>query len=164
MYILLLTLRSGVLLATKPSRIPSDAQHKVDFILLHTVNTLVLMPTLIHHEWISRENATRWMEWAGRLHLLHYVAENAPPLDTTELDMYPSTLSWDHTFDRANNHPSDDGHLAKNIRALAWCEQFMSTRYDATKDIMKPGTWLRLANLGEIRPCMIAKNPCWFVH
>ena len=147
-------LSSGILLATKPSRILEGVQHKMDFILLHTVNTLVLMPTSINHEWISRQNAIRWMEWAGRLHLLHYVAETAPPLETTELDEQPSTLSWDQVIYHANNHPSDDGHLVKNIRALAWAEQFMSRRYDATRDIMKPDSWLRLANLGEIRPCM----------
>lgn len=122
----------------------------MDFVLLHTVNTLVLMPTLVNHEWISRENAIRWMEWTGRLHLLHYVAETAPPLDTTELDKKSSTLSWDSVFDHANNHPTDDGHLVKNIRALAWAEQFTSQKYDSTKDTMRPRTWLKLANLGEV--------------
>lgn len=88
------------------------------------------------------------MEWAGRLQLLHYVAEASPPLETTALDTHQSLLSWDH--DEVNRHPFDDGHLVKNIRALAWGEQFMSKKYDPTKHIMKPETWLRLANLGKI--------------
>ena len=92
------------------------------------------------------------MERAGRLHLLHYVAETAPPLSTTELDTSPSIQSWDQVFDLANNHPSDDAHLVKNIRALAWGEQVMSEKYDQAKNIMEPGTWLRLASLGESRP------------
>ena len=123
----------------------------MNFVLLHTVNTLVLMPTLVKHKWISRENAVRLMEWAGRLHLLHYVAETAPPLSTAELDTYPSLRSWNQVFDLANNHPFDDGHLVKNIRALAWGEQVMSKKYDQAKDIMEPGTWLKLASLGESR-------------
>jgi hypothetical protein len=121
----------------------------MDFILLHTVNTLVHMPTLVEHQWICRDNVVRLMEWAGRLHLLHYVAETCPPLNTAELDANPSLRSWDQVFGFAINHPSDDGHLVKNIRALAWGEQVMSKKYDHAKDIMKPGTWLKLAGLGE---------------
>lgn len=92
------------------------------------------------------------MEWAGRLHLLHYVAETAPPLSTAELDTYRSLRSWDQLFDLAINHPSDDGHLVKNIRALAWGEQVMSKKYDHAKDIMEPGMWLKLASLGGSSP------------
>jgi Questin oxidase-like len=123
----------------------------MNFILLHIVNTLVLMPTLVEHQWISRENAVRLIEWAGRLHLLHYVAETAPQLSAAELDTYPSVRSWDQVFDLAKHHPSDDGHLVKSIRALAWGEQVMSKKYDQAKNIMEPGTWLKLANLGESR-------------
>jgi hypothetical protein len=148
----LLTKCPGVLLATKPSRIPPGERHKTNFILLHTVNTLVLMPTLVEHEWISRENAVRLMEWAGRLHLVHYVAETAPPLSTAELDTYRSLRSWDQVFDLAINHPSDDGHLVKNIRALAWGERVMSKKYDHAKNIMEPGMWLKLASLGASFP------------
>jgi hypothetical protein len=92
------------------------------------------------------------MEWAGRLHLLHYVAQTAPPLNTAELFTYPTLRSWDQIFSLAINHPFDDGHLAKNIRTLAWGEQVMSKKYDQAKDIMKPGSWLKLATLGESRP------------
>ncbi|KAJ9614042.1 hypothetical protein H2200_002178 [Cladophialophora chaetospira] len=137
----------SVLLATRPSRIPPGEPHKIDFILFHTVNTLVLMPTLVQHQWISRENAIRLMEWAGRLHLLHYVAETAPPLSTAKLDIYPSLRSWDQVIHLAINHPSDDGHLVKNIRALAWGEQVMSKNYEDARHIMHPGSWLKLANL-----------------
>lgn len=124
----------------------------MDFILLHTVNTLVLLPTLVEHPWICRENALRLLEWAGRLHLLHYAAQTAPPLTTVELDTYPSLRSWDQAFDFAINHPSDDGHLVKNIRALAWGEQVMSKKYDPAKRVMKPENWLKLASLGESPP------------
>lgn len=67
-FLLSLTECLGVLLATKPSRIPSGGQHRMDFILLHTSNTLVVMPTLIKHQWISPEKAIRLMEWAGTEH------------------------------------------------------------------------------------------------
>lgn len=121
----------------------------MDFILLHIVNTLVLMPTLVQHQWIARDNAIRLLEWAGRLHLLHYVAEATPPLSTAELDTMPILRSWNQVFDLAINHPSDDGHLVKNIRSLAWGEQAMSKKYHQAKHIMKPQSWLKLANLGE---------------
>lgn len=158
--LILLTQFSGVCLATKPSRIPSGGHHKMNFILLHLVNTLVLTPTLVEHQWISRENAVQMIGWAGRLHLLHYVAETAPPLNTAELDPYQSLRSWDQVSDRAINHPTDDGHLVKNIRALAWGEQFMSKKYDRAKYLMEPGAWLKLANQGKSCSSRIPTDFC----
>ena len=106
------------------------------------------MPTLVNHEWISRENAVRLIEWAGRCHLLAYVSQTAPPITPAEIDHYPVERQWNEIFERAINHPSDDGHLQKCIRSVAFGEKLLSERYGQADYQIKPETWLRLANFG----------------
>lgn len=147
--IYLLKLSVALFMATKPSPIKKEDPQKIDFGLLHCVNTLVLMPTLVNHKWISRENGVRLIEWAGRCHVLTCVGQTAPPITTAEIDKYSPKLSWDEVFDRAINHPTDDGHLQKCIRSLAFGEKVMSPKYGKGKFLMKPDAWLKLGNLGK---------------
>ncbi|KAK5704726.1 hypothetical protein LTR17_021640 [Elasticomyces elasticus] len=137
----------SLLIASKPSSIKDEQPYKIDFFLLHSVNTLCLMPTLINHQWISRENSVRLMEWAGRCHLLNYMSQTAPPISPAVIDNYPLKLDWDQIFDRAINHPSDDGHLQKCIRSLAFGQKIMSDKYVKGEYQVKPGSWLRFANM-----------------
>jgi Questin oxidase-like len=140
---------AALLIATKPSPIKDGQRYKTDFFLLHSVNTLAMMPSLIKHEWISRENGVRMIEWAGRCHLLTYVAQTAPPITSADIDNYQIKRPWNEIFDRAINHPSDDGHLQKCIRSLAFGEKVWEEKYDEADHQIKPDAWLRLANLGK---------------
>ena len=139
----------ALLIATKPTPIKETDPYKADFFLLHSVNTLAMMPTLISHSWISPQNAVRMTEWAGRCHLLNYVSQTAPPLTPAEIDIYPITRTWDEIFQYSIEHPSDDGHLAKCVRSLAFGEKVMSDRYGTHDHRIKPDSWLKLANLSE---------------
>jgi hypothetical protein len=136
------------MIATKPKPIENE-RHKIDFFLLHSVNTLAMLPTLVHHDWISPANAIRLQEWTGRCHLLNYVSQVAPRLTLEELDGYVSSRSWDEAFRYSILHPSDDGHLAKCIRSLAFGSQLLSEKSGSNGLRMKPDSWLQLANLGE---------------
>lgn len=107
------------------------------------------MPKFIDHEWISAENAVRVIEWAGRSHLFNYVSRTAPPLTTAEVNQYPIQRSWDEIYNYSINHPTDDGHLQKCVRSLAYGEKTMSGKFGKNGFLMKPDAWLRLANLGK---------------
>lgn len=106
------------------------------------------MPTLVNHKWISKENGIRLIEWAGRCHLLAYVAQTAPPITPDEVDKYPAERSWEEIFDRAINHPTDDGHLQKCIRSLAWGEEALGPKHNQGNLLIKPASWLKFANFG----------------
>lgn len=119
--------------------------------MLHSVNTLVLMPRLVDHPWITNENGIRLIEWAGRSHLITYISEMAPPITTAEIDDYQTNRNrgWDEIIHLAITHPSDDGHLLKCIRSLAWAEKRLSPKYAEGGFLMTPESWRRLANLGK---------------
>ena len=81
--------------------------------------------------------------------MLNFVSQNSPPITAAEIDEYPLTRSWDDLFDRAINHPSDDGHLQKCIRSLAFGERYMSEKWGKGDFQIKPDSWRKLANLGK---------------
>lgn len=81
--------------------------------------------------------------------MLAYVAEAAPLLTPAEVDEYPPIRPWSEIFDRAINHPFDDGHLVKCVRSLAFSEKTMSGKTGKADYLIKPGTWIRLANMGK---------------
>lgn len=140
---------SALLIANKPPAIKDGQQHKIDFFLLHSVNTLAMMPSLIDHEWISKENATRLLEWAGRCHLLNYVSQVFPPLSSAEIEKYSTSRTWEELFTYSILHPSDDGHLSKCVRSLAFGEKLSSQGHGSYGGQLKPALWLPFANLGE---------------
>lgn len=141
----------ALLIANKPPAIKDGQKHKIDFFLLHSVNTLAMMPSLVEHDWISKSNATRLLEWAGRCHLLNYVSQVFPPLTPKEVEHYPTPRTWDELFEYATAHPSDDGHLSKCMRSLAFGDKLWSQGHHLSGQRMENGSWLRLANLGECR-------------
>lgn len=144
-------MRAALLIATKHPIIKGDRQYKIDFFLLHSVNTLVMMPSFIDHEWISAKDAIRVIEYAGRAHLFNYVSRISPPVTPSEINEYPIKRSWDEVFNYAINHPTDDGHLQKCVRSLAYGEKTMSGKFGDNGFQIKPDAWLRLANLGKFR-------------
>lgn len=81
------------------------------------------------------------------------MSQTAPPLTAAEIQNYPINRSWEDLFERSINHPSDDGHLAKCVRSLAYGEKVLGNRdggegEDAAMQL-RGDDWLRLANLGE---------------
>ena len=109
-----------------------------------------MIPSLAKHPWSSHENSVRLMEWAGRCHLLNYVSQAAPPLTPAEIDSYPTTRTWQEIFDYSIHHPSDDGHLGKCVRSLAFGEKVMSGKFGTKGYEIRPDSWLKLANLSKL--------------
>lgn len=107
-----------------------------------------MLPSLVHHEWVSKDNAVRLLEWAGRNHLLTYAAHRAPRITTEEVDGYQIKRPWNELFDYVVNHPTDDGHLQKCIRALAYADKRFEGRTAMNGLRCKPDTFLELGNMG----------------
>ncbi|KAH7028435.1 hypothetical protein B0J12DRAFT_584101 [Macrophomina phaseolina] len=134
-------------LATIPD---TPETYKANFFLLHSVNSLVLWPSLLEHPWLSTENRTRLLEWQGRYNVLLVLAEDLPRLTPEDLAKCTNEpCSWDKLFRRAIEHRTDDGHLAKVIRALAYGEQTSKDPKIKNRLSMKGDMWRKLANLSE---------------
>ncbi|KAK5311540.1 hypothetical protein LTR93_011693 [Exophiala xenobiotica] len=123
-------------------------EYKANFFFLHALNSLVLWPSLVHHPWLSFKNSIRLLEWQGRYFLLLYAAEALPKLSTEDLADYKKSLqSWNQLFQKSILHKTDDGHLPKAMRALAFGEQVWKTLSDRSNRLMEQDMWLKLANL-----------------
>jgi hypothetical protein len=127
--------------------------YKVNFFLLHAINSLVLWPSLVHHPWLCLSNSIRLLEWQGRYFLTVYAAEACPKISTEDLAEYVKPLeSWDQLFQKCIAHSTDDGHLPKVIRALAFGESTWKTLSSQSNRLMKEDMWLKLANRGKFHP------------
>lgn len=124
-------------------------QHRVDFFLLHSLNMLPMWPSILNHPWIPRKDAVRLLEWMGRYFVLLYIAERSPEFKPNDIDKYQGSVKpWSELFERSIDHKTDDGHLPKAIRALAWGQEYTRASPQRDKLLMKDGNaWLRLANL-----------------
>ncbi|KAH7411526.1 putative HypA-like protein [Cadophora sp. MPI-SDFR-AT-0126] len=126
--------------------------YKVDFFLLHLVNTLVLLPSLMKHAWLSTHNKLRLLEWIGRYDLLLYIAQSSPKLTTEDLATCKQRQgTWEEVIRYSIRHPTDDGHLAKMVRALAFGQQLtkpLQSFGNPSNLLMEDHMWLKLAILG----------------
>lgn len=131
-------------------------EYKADFFLLHSLNMLPMWPSILNHPWIPREAAVRLLEWMGRYFVLLYIAERSPAFKPEDINKYKRPLKpWAELFSQSINHRTDDGHLSKAMRALAWGRHITQASSKRDKLLMKDGsTWLKLANL-SMAPFMI---------
>ncbi len=131
--------------------VPGDVEtHKVNFFLLHSVNSLVLWPSLLAHPWMSEEDAIRLLEWQGRYNLLLWVGENLPNIKVGDLQKFNNTAkSWDEIFHRAINHKTDDGHLCKFIRTCAYGDRASKKAEAKNCMMLREDAWRQIAGLGK---------------
>ena len=96
---------------------------------MHGVNATILVSAILEQSWLSIQNKTHLLERVGRFLLALYSSNHVAPLHVSEISSYipkKSALgvegSWDNIISRAVDM-SDDGHVAKLIRALAFGEK-----------------------------------------
>lgn len=82
--------------------------------------------------------------------LLMYVSRGMPDLLLEEVAQYPIKDDWSQIFARSLAHPSDDGHLAKLVRALAHGEKVCQPYESSNRQMpIKGDMWLRIGNIGK---------------
>jgi hypothetical protein len=128
-----------------------DRKRKLDFFIMHAVNSSIFCTVLIRQDWIKLEDKIRLVEWKGRLDLAWYAAEGCPPLNDVAISSYTgsSEMSWQDVFSAARRE-CDDGHVSKLVRALKHGEN--ETRsYEGGEWSnyfpMKGDMWLQLARI-----------------
>jgi len=84
--------------------------------------------------------------------LITYISRNAPALYLDEITRYPVTNDWETITTRSTQHPDDDGHLAKLIRALRNAEHVCKPYTGREEELglkIIGDSWLKIGNMGK---------------
>ncbi|KAJ5708940.1 hypothetical protein N7493_010274 [Penicillium malachiteum] len=122
-----------------------DKEIKIDFFFIHCVNSAIFFSKFMDLPYLDEKSKLRLLEWKGRMDLVMYVSRNSPSLLLDEVSKYPAKDSWDTVISRAVAHPTDDGHLAKLVRALAHGENVCQP-FESGSPI-SGDMWLRIGNM-----------------
>ncbi|KAK5308951.1 hypothetical protein LTR93_012304, partial [Exophiala xenobiotica] len=142
----------GVIPTTIVAIPDSPQEYKVDFFLLHIINALIFLPTILRQTWMTPEAKARLVEWFGRYCILTYASANSPDLSTERLESYKleNLRSWGELISRSVNLEVDDGHLSKLVRVLMFAEKMaMQKAGKGETPLVREGLWLKLANVAN---------------
>lgn len=81
--------------------------------------------------------------------LVMYVSRGSPELRLDEVTQYPVTNDWSTLFSRCVQHPGDDGHLVKLVRALAHGQEVCRIVDKESQMPVSGDMWLRIGNMGK---------------
>lgn len=84
--------------------------------------------------------------------LLIWASRKMPDPQVNDIVNYPIHLGWPEVFSRSYCHPSDDGHLAKFVRTVAFAEQLSrphETNLDRNALPVSGDMWLKIGNMGK---------------
>jgi hypothetical protein len=139
--------------AQRPSK-----EIKIDFLGMHGVNATILVSAILEQSWLSIQNKGRLLEWVGRFLLALYSSNHVAPLYVSEVSDYipkksalGSEGSWENIISRAVD-VSDDGHVAKLIRALAFGEKACDGWEEKTPLIIKGKMWRQIGSMSMQNP------------
>lgn len=112
---------------------------------------------------LSAANRARLLEMKGRVDLLIWASRKMPTPQDTDVHTYPIRLGWPEVFERSYNHPTDDGHLAKFVRTLAYAQELCVPYEGEAKQRGLKVTgdmWLKIGNMGKT---YLHLSPCYQV-
>ncbi|KAJ9148279.1 HypA-like protein [Pleurostoma richardsiae] len=128
----------------------ADRHVKIDFILMHGVNSNLFTTVYARSAWIDRRVRARILEWKARIDLFLYCAQGSPALHGEDIRDYapkvPGPNPWTTVVDRTLRL-SEDGHVAKMVRALAAAERDMARQSPGGSSLVAPDDWARMANM-----------------
>lgn len=103
--------------------------------------------------YLSASNKSRLLEMKGRMDLLIWASRKMPEPQPNDILNYPIHFGWPEVFANSYLHPSDDGHLAKFVRTVAFAEE-LCRPYESSGNLknlpVKGDMWLKIGNLGKI--------------
>lgn len=102
--------------------------------------------------YLSALNKARLLEMKGRMDLLIWASRQMPEPQPEDVLNYPIHLGWPEIFAKSYLHPSDDGHLAKFVRTVAFAEELCRPYETGSNKRYLPVSgdmWLKIGNLGK---------------
>ncbi|KAL3456412.1 hypothetical protein BJX64DRAFT_270706 [Aspergillus heterothallicus] len=123
---------------------------KFDFFHIHAVNSSIFFSKILSLPYLTQRTKLRLLEWKGRMDLIMYISRNSPALYLDEITSYPSTNDWKTIITKSYQHPGDDGHLSKLVRALRNGEQVCSQYKGREQELglkIAGDSWLKIGNM-----------------
>ena len=133
--------------AQKPNK-----QLKLDFFYVHAVNLSILMRPILDPPTLSVADKVRLLEMKGRIDLLIWASRKMPTPQEDDIHAYPSRLGWPEIFEKSYKHSTDDGHLAKFVRTVAYAQDLCAPYEKEAKQRGLKVTgdmWLKIGNMGK---------------
>ncbi|KAK9490784.1 hypA-like protein [Lipomyces doorenjongii] len=109
-------------------------QLKLDFYFIHAVNLSIFFKAFTDFPYLSASNKSRLLEMKGRMDLLIWASRKMPEPQPDDILNYPIHLGWPEVFVNSYLHPSDDGHLAKFVRTVAFAEE-LCRPYESSRNL-----------------------------
>jgi hypothetical protein len=122
------------------------------------VNLSIFFKAFMDLPYLSASNKSRLLEMKGRMDLLIWASRKMPEPQPHDILHYPIHSGWPEVFANSYLHPSDDGHLAKFVRTVAFAEE-LCRPYELGKKLenlpVMGDMWLKIGNLGKAESCFL---------
>jgi hypothetical protein len=129
-----------------------EKELKLDFFFIHAVNLSIFFKAFMDLPYIETAAKSRLLEMKGRMDLLIWASRKMPEPNEDDILNYPIHLGWPEVFSKSYLHPSDDGHLAKFVRTVAFAEQLsrpLETKLKSDSLPVSGDMWLKIGNMGK---------------
>ncbi|CAG8180194.1 unnamed protein product [Penicillium salamii] len=123
---------------------------KFDFFLLHGLTSSIFLSNIIYHPSLDLRTKVRLVEWKGRSDLIIWASCKCPKLYPSRLQDHGRNKTWDELISWALNHPEEDSHFSKSIRALMHGERICHRRRSEGKTprlMVDDEIWLKAGNM-----------------
>jgi hypothetical protein len=125
---------------------------KLDFFFIHAVNLSIFFKAFMELPYIEASMKSRLLEMKGRMDLLIWASRKMPEPQVDDILNYQIHLGWPEVFSKSYLHPSDDGHLAKFVRTVAFAEELCRPFVPKLQGHNLPVSgdmWLKIGNMGK---------------
>ncbi|KAK1144750.1 hypothetical protein N8T08_004761 [Aspergillus melleus] len=126
-----------------------EKEIKLDFFYLHSVNSAILFKAFMDLPYLSSHSKSRLLEMKGRMDLLNWASRNMPKPELKDVIDYNVFHDWPEVFAQSCKHPTDDGHLPKYVRAVAYARELCRPYETEARNgfLVKGDMWIRIANM-----------------
>lgn len=116
------------------------------------MNLSILLKPILSLPYLSDSNKARLLEMKGRMDLLIWASRKMPTAQEADINNYPIHLGWPEVFAKAYKHPTDDGHLPKFVRTVAYAQEIcrpFEEEAEARGLKVTGDMWLKIGNMGK---------------
>lgn len=103
--------------------------------------------------YLEVSDKSRLLKMKGRMDLLIWASRKMPLPQLDDVLNYPVRQGWPDVFSKSYLHPSDDGHLAKFVRTVAFAEELcrpLEKKLSNDRLPVSGDMWLKIGNMGKL--------------
>jgi hypothetical protein len=122
------------------------------------VNLSIFFKAFMNLTYLTAASKARLLEMKGRMDLLIWASRKMPDPRPADIVNYPIHLGWPEVFTQSYLHPTDDGHLAKFVRTVAFAQEHCRSYDERVRNEtgrviqglpVRGDMWLQIGNIGE---------------